>query len=278
MSAAAIDDRSSPRAARSGERTPTSFALALLMHALLFGGMTLAVQWRTQPSGPVVAELWAGLPPPQVVPPPVEPAALRQPEPTPAPVPVPEPKREPEIAIERERKAPQRVEPRPEERRPPPKKAPPETKKAAPEPRKAAAEPRKAAPEPAPETPQPRTDLERLMAQAKAGTTPAGAPVASASGVRGADGDFSARVIACIRPHVVFVVPAGTSPTVHADFRVELLPDGSVAAVRLLRASGLAGYDAAAERAIRRCDPFPRKRDGSVERVVDVRMSPVEAR
>jgi colicin import membrane protein len=85
-------------------------------------------------------------------------------------------------------------------------------------------------------------------------------------------------VIACIRPHIVFVVPEGTGASVYADFRVELLPDGAVASVRLVRASGLAGYDAAAERAIRRCDPFPRKRDGTLDRTIDVRMYPVEPR
>ena len=46
---------------------PSSFGLALLMHALLFGGMTLAVQCRTQPAAPVVAELWSSLQP-QLVP------------------------------------------------------------------------------------------------------------------------------------------------------------------------------------------------------------------
>ncbi|MDZ7653733.1 MAG: TonB family protein [Burkholderiaceae bacterium] len=73
-------------------------------------------------------------------------------------------------------------------------------------------------------------------------------------------------------------MPESTSPNVYADFRVELLPDGAVASVRLVRASGLSGYDAAAERAIRRCDPFPRKRDGSLDRTVDVRMYPAEPR
>jgi colicin import membrane protein len=85
-------------------------------------------------------------------------------------------------------------------------------------------------------------------------------------------------VIGCIRPHIAFAVPEGTSASVYADFRVELLPDGSVASVRLVRPSGLANYDAAAERAIRRCDPFPRKREGGIDRTIDVRMYPVEAR
>jgi len=123
------------------------------------------------------------------------------------------------------------------------------------------------------------------MAQARAGEQPGVASAAGATGaaaggstVRGADASYAAQVIACIRPHIAFTVAEGTSPAVYADFRVELLPDGSVAGVRLLRASGLSGYDAAAERAIRRCDPFPRKRDGSIDRAIDVRMYPVEAR
>jgi colicin import membrane protein len=73
-------------------------------------------------------------------------------------------------------------------------------------------------------------------------------------------------------------VPEGTPPTVTAEFRVELLPDASVASVALLKPSALPGYDAAAERAIRRCDPFPRKRDGTVDRTIIVTLRPVEMR
>ena len=42
-------------------------------------------------------------------------------------------------------------------------------------------------------------------------------------------------------------------------------------------AAGLAGYDEAVERAIRRTDPFPRKRDGTVDRTVIIRFRPVDA-
>jgi len=41
--------------------------------------------------------------------------------------------------------------------------------------------------------------------------------------------------------------------------------------------SGLPGYDEAVERAIRRTDPFPRRRDGTVERTVIIRFRPVDA-
>jgi hypothetical protein len=67
------------------------------------------------------------------------------------------------------------------------------------------------------------------------------------------------------------------------------LSSGSGAPRKAWKAAGLADArnialvvtldsPAAAERAIRRCDPFPRKRDGSVDRVIDVRMQPVEVR
>ena len=68
-----------------------------------------------------------------------------------------------------------------------------------------------------------------------------------------------------------------TPASVYAEFQVDLLPTGEILAVRRLKASGLPGYDEAVERAIRRTDPFPRKRDGTVERTVIIRFRPVDA-
>jgi colicin import membrane protein len=268
MTTATLGDRR-PRLPRSRDNLPTSFGLALLMHGLLFVGMTLAVQWRTQPAAPIVAELWSSLPPQQVI------DVAPPPPPPPPPRIEPEPEREAEIALKVEKKPPPKIEPKKEEKKPEPKK---EEKK--PEPKKEPPKEVKKVDAKKEEPPGPRTDMERLMAQAGAAPAPGGAPTAgaTASGVRGSDGGYSALVIACVRPHIAFVVPEGTGTNVYADFRVELLPDGAVASVRLVRASGLAGYDAAAERAIRRCDPFPRKRDGTIDRTIDVRMYPVEPR
>jgi colicin import membrane protein len=242
-----------PPGPRTADNLSGSFALALLMHGLLFGAMTLAVQWRTQPAAPIVAELWSALP--------AQPEPVPQAAPPPPPPPPPKQEAEPEkpadIVVKQEKKP----EPKKEEKKPEPRK---DYKKA---------EPRKAE-----EKPRPQTDLERIMAQAgTAAPAAAGAP-AGASGVRGSDSGYSARVIGCIRPHIVFVVPEGTGANVYAEFRIELLPDASVAGVRLTRTSGLPGYDAAAERAIRRCDPFPRKSDGTLDRTIELRMYPVEPR
>jgi colicin import membrane protein len=254
------------------------FGLALLMHALLFAAMTLAVQWRTQPQAPIVAELWSAMPPPvvaEVVPSPPPPRPVPQPQPQ------PESERPADITLEQKKQPPKqeekKVEPKKEEKKPEPKKA--EAKKDEPrkDERKAEAkkDERKAEARPSPE-------LERLMAQANAQPAPGAATGAAATGpsstVRGADANYTAQVIGCIRPHLAFAVPEGTSASVYADFRVDLLPDGTVVSVRLMRPSGLPGYDAAAERAILQCNPFPRKREGAIDRTIDVRMRPVEAR
>lgn len=256
------------------------FGLALLMHALLFAAMTLAVRWHTQPSAPIVAELWSALPPtpaPEVV---VAPPPPPPPPPQPQPKPEPEPEKPADIALEQKKPPPKPPEVKKEEpKKPEPKK---EEKKVEPkkvEPKKV--EPRKTEAKKV-EPPRPPTDLERIMAQAQATAQPGAPTVAGASAagstVRGADATYAAQVIGCIRPNIVFSVPEGTSPNVYADYRVELMPDASVASVKLLHPSGLPNYDAAAERAIRRCDPFPRKRDGTIDRTIDVRMYPVEAR
>jgi len=62
---------------------------------------------------------------------------------------------------------------------------------------------------------------------------------------------YKALIIACIRPNIAFAVPDGTPEQVYAEFKVELLPTGEQAAPpKLIKPSGLPGYDDAAERAI----------------------------
>jgi colicin import membrane protein len=279
MAAVPADYR--PQRPRAQQNTPAAFLLALAMHLLLVGALWISVQWRTEPSGPVVVELWGA--------PPIEPVVVAPPPPAPVKV-EPEPERpDAEIVLKQEKKAPPKVEP------------PPDLKKIEAEKRRAEAEKKRLEAE----KKQRETELKKLaeakaraeeekrdeqrretvrkaeearvLAQAGSGGSPAGSPggVAGAGG-RG-DPGYVGQLIALIRPRIVFAVPEGTSPSVHAEFQVDLLPTGEIMAVRRLKASGLAGYDEAVERAIRRTDPFPRKRDGAVERTVIIRFSPVDA-
>jgi colicin import membrane protein len=254
-----------PRGPELGRNTLPSFAAAVAMHALLIFGMWFAVQWRTSSETPAVAELWAPLAP-------IEPPA---PPPEPAPAPQPEAPR-PDADIVQQ----QQVKPHASEQpSPPPVEHRPNIK---PEPRKA--EPKKVEPkkEPSPEQIEQQqreaeerrhTEIARVTGQASgtARTAPASPGVMSNS--------YQALISGCIRPHIVFAVPPDTPDQVYAEFKVELLPTGEQAAPpQLIKSSGLPGYDDAADRAIIRCDPFPRDRDGSVPRSFNLRMYPTEAR
>lgn len=268
-----------PRLPGEQHNTLSSFALALAMHALLFGGLSLVVQWRTQPEAPVVAELWGSLPPIEVPAPPPAP-------PPPAPKVEPEPeRRDADIVVKQEKKDPPKVEPdtkkleeekrRIEEEK---KRIEDEKKRVEAEKKKLEAERRRAEAKLAAEREaQRQAEVERLLAQAGSAQGVPQAQTGPSGGARGS-AEYAARLVAYIKQFIVFPVPEGTSPQIYAEFEVELLPTGEQARVRLVKPSGLAGYDAAVERAIARANPFPRKPDGTVDRVVTIRFYPVERR
>jgi colicin import membrane protein len=254
MSAAVLQ---APRAPRPTENTTGSFVLAVAMHALLFVSLWVNVQWRTQPQGEVVAELWGALPPPVEVAPPPAPAVVeRAPEPE---------QRDADIVLQQERQKKlaeerQRLEE---------KKREAENRKLEEAKQKAAEEKRDAAQREAVR----KAEQQRMLAQA------GGAPTAGADAAGGRRGDasYAAQLVALIKPRIVFAVPDGTSPKIFAQVQVDLLPTGEILAVRVLKPSGLPGYDAAVERAIRRTDPFPRKRDGTIDRTITIDFYPVDA-
>ena len=95
-----------------------------------------------------------------------------------------------------------------------------------------------------------------------------------------ASAQYAASVVACIRPHIYFAVPAGLERGRHqAVYLVNLLPNGEQSGQPVqLKSSGLAAYDQAVERAIRSCNPFPRPKDQSttVPRSMQITFDPVE--
>jgi colicin import membrane protein len=46
----------------------------------------------------------------------------------------------------------------------------------------------------------------------------------------------------------------------------------------MVRSSGIPAFDVAVERAIRRCDPFPRPKDGPMPRSLPLIFDPVDAK
>jgi colicin import membrane protein len=257
MTAAAL---TAPRAPRPTENTPGSFVLAVVMHALLFAALWINVQWRTQPQGDVVAELWGALPPPVEVAPPPPPIVERAPEPE---------QRDADIVVKQEalkkkeeekRAADQRRLDEARRRAEEDKRKSEELKRKVEEEKRAAAE-RDAVR---------KAEQQRMLAQA------GGAPATGGAG-RSGDASYIGLLVGLIKPRIVFAVPEGTSAKIHAQVQVDLLPTGEILAVKVLKPSGLPGYDAAVERAIRRTDPFPRKRDGTIDRTITIDFYPVDA-
>lgn len=257
--------------------TGLGFAAALAAHAALVIGLILTVHWKSEPPAAVYAELWA---------PGAAPAPAIEPEPAPPPppprvAPEPEPEKPADIVVKTEPKKkpePKKPEPKPEPKKPEPKKPEPKPEPKKPEPKpdpKAAEREAKAA------EARRQAELARVMGQssnAPAGGSPNAVPGAGLSGAAAAT--YAGQVIACVRPHIVFAVPDGARRGQFvADFLVRLLPTGEqVGAPKLVKSSGLAAYDAAVERAIRRCDPFPNPRGSAPPREVLLQFDPVDLR
>jgi colicin import membrane protein len=309
MTAPAITDRRRLHWHAPEKGTAPAFALSLFAHALLFFAIAFVVRWKTEPAGTISAELWSGFPA-------AAPAAAPAPTPTPVPAPIveptpppPPPRVEPRPAPEPERKADIVVEqkkPEPPKKVEPPKEPPKKVEPPKPDPKKvealkreaakaeaakveaAKAEAAKAAAAKA-EAAQAREagkrreqELQRITAAAggPAGSTGTGASATGVTSGGGMPRGYEGQVVGCIRPHIVFNVPDGVKPKQYvAEFEVQLLPTGEQAtAPKVLKASGLPSFDQAVERAIRRCDPFPRPAEGAMPRNLRLAFDPVDTR
>ncbi|HXQ64431.1 putative Protein TolA [Burkholderiales bacterium] len=253
----AIAARALPQ--RRNHDAAPAFLAALIMHAALVGWMWFAVQWRTSASAPAVAELWELAPP-------IE-AAVEPPVPAPPVVSVPPPPSEqptpPKADIVQKQEAPRRPVESPHKETLTKKDN--KAKNAQPtheDVRRQQAER------------QHQQEMARLTQQAGVvSRTPA---LASAGPI---GNEYSAKIQSAVRAHLFFAVPEGVSPSVFAEFEVELLPTGEQAKdPRLVKPSGLPGFDEAAQRAILRTDPFPRRDDGTVPRSLSLRLYPQDAR
>src|SRR5215203_3972343 len=246
-----------------------AFALSLVAHAVLFIAIAFMVRWKTEAPAPVSAELWT-LPPAAVVQP-------TPPPPRPAPVETPPPPLEPrkaEIVLEQKKALPPKVEPKKIVPPEPPKKQDTKAadlKKAAEEKREAELKNAEQKKSEAARVAAQKATLDRVLAQA--GPT---AGAASAAGT-GLSNTYRAQIVSCIRPHIVFNVPDTVRPQQYvAEYEVVLLPTGEQASLpKLLKPSGLTAYDQAVERAIRRCDPFPPPKEGTMPRAVRLSFDPV---
>jgi len=210
-------------------------ALSVLVHLLLFAFLYFGVQWQTKHPDTVEVELWSQLPVAEPQPaPPVEPRPEPQPELKPAPPPPPAQKveaapKKPDIAVEREKKAPKKAEP---------KKQDPLKFDASKRLRDQLAQEQQSLAQ--------KQEREEAIRQF--------APAAQASPV--IDAGYADRIRSRIKQYIV--VPSDIKGNPEAIFDVVQLPSGDVMSARLRQSSGVRAYDDAVERAILKASPLPK--------------------
>ncbi|MDI1246099.1 MAG: cell envelope integrity protein TolA [Rhodoferax sp.] len=258
-----------------------AFMLALLAHGLLVAALTAGVQWKRESKIiSAEAELWAAVPvaaAPMLQQPPPEPVLPEKPEPVPPPVPVPEPVVTPpkvDIALEQDKKRIQKAKQLAlEQQQEKLKQAKLQQEKAketrlkAEQMKQALADKAKLAQEKKLAEQQARQlqaqrdqNLQRMAGLAGA----SGAPGATGKALQsaGPSASYAGRVIARVKPNIVFTEAISGNPTAVVEVRAS--SDGTIMSRKLTQSSGVKEWDEAVLRAIDKTEVLPRDTDGRV--------------
>ena len=274
-----------------------SITLAVAMHAVLLMFLWIGVSWQNNDPVEVQAEIWdmkvqeaAPTPTPEPAPEPEpEPEVVKTPPPAPVEAP-PVPKEDPEIALQRLKKkkleeekaekleqarlkkiedekqakleAKKKAEEKAKEEK---EKAEKEAKaQAEKDKKKAAAE--KLAKEKAEKAAKDKAfaaEMSRITGAAAKGST---GTAAQSTGGR-TDGGYAAAIKAKIKSNLVY---GSDDDSLSATYVITQLPTGEVIGVRKVKGSGSTAYDNAIENAIAKSSPLPKKKDGTVERELEL--------
>lgn len=109
-------------------------------------------------------------------------------------------------------------------------------------------------------------DMKRMMAQAGNGTT---GTAAKATAPR-KDSGYVAALTSKIKSNIAYSGSTEVPGNPRAVFKIEQLPTGEIISVRKIKSSGLPAYDSSVENAINKSSPLPKKKDGTVEREIEL--------
>ena len=235
--------------------------LAILVHVAFLVLLVFGVNWRTQSPAPVMVDLWENVPQP-VKQPTVEPPEppkqevsppQPKPQPKPQPIPKPQPKAEPQPAPKpdialKEKEAKKKLEEEKQRKEEALKK----------EIEKKQAEDRRKEEEREKQEKAKEEQAKKLATQREA-LAKAKAEEAIKSAADARVSDYVAKIQAKIRSNMN--IPPEVSGNPQVTYEITLLPTGEVLDVRLVKGSGIASYDVAAERAIRKSAPLPIPKD-----------------
>ncbi|WP_395406896.1 cell envelope integrity protein TolA [Pseudoduganella sp. UC29_106] len=260
-----------------------SLSLAIGMHVLLFVFLWGGIRWQSSEPVGVEAEVWdmttqqaAPTPPPTPEPEP-EPEPVKQAPPPPPPPPeVVQPKpQEPDIALQRkkeklekerqERLAEEKRKLEEEKQRKLEEEKKLEEKKLAEQKKKDEEKAKKLAEKKEADKLAKAREAEMKRITGSAASTATG--TAAKSTAPRIDNGYVAALKAKIQSNVSYT---GGKQDVEGVFRITQLPTGEVISVRKIKSSGVPSYDAAVENAINKSSPLPKKKDGTVERELDI--------
>jgi colicin import membrane protein len=226
--------------------------LSTAVHLLLFLVLVFGVSWQSRQPETVSVELWDRPEPVVQAPrpePKPEPKPLPKPEPPPPPrpAPKPEPVKKPDIALEKDRKAP------PKKKEEPKKEEPLDLRVDLQE--------------------QINRELQKVQPKEKPAPPPpkpvAGPPAPVV------DPTYANRISAKIKGNII--LPANIIGNPEAVFDVVQLPTGEVLSARLRTSSGNKSYDEAVERAIFKSSPLPLPdRREQFQRSLELRFRPLD--
>lgn len=269
-----------------------ALTLAVVVHAGLLFFLWAGVSWQSTPPVAVEAEVWdmkvqSAAPPPEPAP---EPAPEPKVEPEPAPPPpkpverppevepTPEP---PDIALEQARLRAKELKERKE------KEA--EAKKLADAKAKKLEEEEKKKQELAEKKKQEKAEkLAKAKAEAAEKKKLAALRAAEMQRITGAigssgtaakstapriDSGYTASITAKVKSNTTFLGSTDVPGNPRAVFKVEQLPTGEIISVRKIKSSGVTSFDDAVEKGIIKSSPLPKKKDGTVERTLEIGFS-----
>lgn len=277
-----------------------AYVLAVLAHVLLVLALMHGLRWQreAQDAG-VEAELWAAVPqqaapkaepaPPPPPPPPQQQQVVKAPPP-----PEPPAKRDADIAIEREKQkrelekqkqaelererleqrrkleAQKKREEELARRKQEQAKLAEAKKRAEEEQERKARQQQQAVLDEKKREQQRQENLKRM--QGMAGGTGAPSSEGTAARSAGPSATWAGRVVARVRPNIVFTDAISGNPK--AEVEVRTSPDGTIVGMKLVRSSGVKAWDDAVLRALDKTEVLPRDVDGRVPSPVVIEFRP----
>ena len=109
-------------------------------------------------------------------------------------------------------------------------------------------------------------EMRRITGAAGNGTT----GTAEKSTAPRKDSGYVAALTSKIKSNIAYSGSTDVPGNPRAVFKIEQLPTGEIISVRKIKSSGLPAYDSSVENAINKSSPLPKKKDGTVEREIEL--------